>query len=654
MRSHAADVVAITAAAAIVTIAMALPVLRAPSERIFGMETVGRHHDPFTVMAQFARPIHVGAHTQPVTDIPGALLERVAGPVAAYNLVVLISFPLSAAAAFMLASYLGLARAGAAVAALAYAFSPFHLAQAAYHPHIAQTQWLPLYLLALWRCLDRATPAAAGALVVAAIAVTLSNFYAGMIAAALTPAAVAAYWLITRRTFPLAARRLAITAGTLAVVAGGGILYGWFAARAVLVSPAAFAFPRAELFTYSAKWWSYFVPPLDHPFLGAAARRFWTAAGVREGLLEQQVGLGFGIVTLALIAVFCWLRRKQGGASLAIVPVVAAVAVAALACSLSPERTVWGIKFVRPSALLYELAPMFRSYARFGFAVQLMAALLAGIAVEQLWRSGRTRGRITAAALIVLAAAEYAVSPSRMWRDVLPTPAHRWMIAQPGPGRALDCAAPTPESASVRWLSADRITVLGGPFADCDEPNLAGKLSARGYSHLLVRRGDANGWALADRPAPGGFRLAARFRDGVAFAVTAAPPDIYTADMTGFFPRERDPGGTWRWMGGYAAWTVVNRGARPVTATLRVELAAFHQPRRLELRLDGRPVHTLVVEPSRRMHDVGPLTVAPGEHHLAFHPGEAPVPAGDTVATHDRRALSVALGTWSWTLVNQQ
>ena len=41
---------------------------------------------------------------------------------------------------------------------MAYAFSPFHLAQAAYHPHIAQTQWMPLYLLALWRCLDDASP----------------------------------------------------------------------------------------------------------------------------------------------------------------------------------------------------------------------------------------------------------------------------------------------------------------------------------------------------------------------------------------------------------------------------------------------------------------------------------------------------------------
>src|SRR5688572_26497514 len=146
------------------------------------MEIAGRHHDPFSVMAQFERPIAIGVHSQPLTDFSGALLARISGVVAAYNWLVLLSFPLSAAAAYLLARYLALSPAGAAVAAMAYAFSPFHVAHAAYHPHIAQIQWLPLYLLALWRCLDDASPVAVGFLGAATMAVTLSNFYAGLIA----------------------------------------------------------------------------------------------------------------------------------------------------------------------------------------------------------------------------------------------------------------------------------------------------------------------------------------------------------------------------------------------------------------------------------------------------------------------------------------
>src|SRR5207342_1169008 len=122
----------------------------------------------------------------PVTDLAGALLARLSGGVAAYNWLVLLSFPLSAAAAYLLARHLTLSRAGATVAAMAFAFSPFHVAHAAYHPHIAQIQWLPLYLLALWRCLDDATPVAVGFLGMATVGVTLSNFYGGLIAAVVT------------------------------------------------------------------------------------------------------------------------------------------------------------------------------------------------------------------------------------------------------------------------------------------------------------------------------------------------------------------------------------------------------------------------------------------------------------------------------------
>src|SRR5476651_1420470 len=178
---------------------MAAPVVRAPSERIFGAEIVGRHHDPFTVMQQFARPMSVGLYSQPVTDLTGAAIARGTGAVAAYNWLVLLSFPLSAAAAYLLARHFELPRAGALFAALLFAFSPFHIAHAAYHPHIAQTQWLPLYLLALWRCMDDADGFAVAFLGVATAAVTLSNFYGGMIAAVITPMAIAVYWFARAR-----------------------------------------------------------------------------------------------------------------------------------------------------------------------------------------------------------------------------------------------------------------------------------------------------------------------------------------------------------------------------------------------------------------------------------------------------------------------
>ncbi len=649
LRGRVADLVAVSVLAAIVTAVMAAPVLRAPSERLFGMEIVGRHHDPFTVMEQFERPVSLGVYSQPITDVTGALLERVSGAVAAYNWLVLLTFPLSAAAAYLLARHLALSPTAAAIAAMAYAFSPFHVAHAAYHPHIAQTQWLPLYLLALWRCLDRASPGAIAFLAAATAAVTLSNFYGGLIAAVITPVAIAAYWFVGPTP---SARPLALTVGTLAIIAAGGLAYASYAAGAVVADPAAFAFPRVDLFRYSAKWWSYLIPPVAHPMLGEAAQRLWAAVGVSVGLLEQQVSLGWGIVALGLIAILRWVPagRIPQPASFAYVPVLVVVAVAALVCSLSPERTFGAFTFVRPSALLYGVVPMFRSYARFGLVVQLMAALLAGIGVDRLLRAGTARARFACAALVVLAAGEYMVWPPAAWRDVLPTSAHRWVLRQPGRLQVLDCAPPTGDAVWLRTLTASRILPRAGAIDDCLEPDLSHKLAATGYTHMVVRRNTFERRWFSSRPAPDGLRREVRLRDGDVFAVAADAPPVYTAAMAAFFEREHDRAWTWRWMGTGATWRIVNTTQRPVAAILNLELLAFHRSRRLDLRLDGRELDTLAVEPLRRVYAIGPLTIAPGDHELAFQPADPPTVADDVIDNGDRRRLSFAIGGWTWTV----
>jgi hypothetical protein len=657
LRGRVAEVVAVSVFATIVTVVIAAPVFLAMSERVFGMEIVGRHHDPFTVMEQFGRAGGAGVQSQPVTDITGALLARMSGAVAAYNWLVLLTFPLSAAAAYLLARYLALSPTSATVVAMAYAFSPFHLAHAAYHPHIAQTQWIPVYLLSLWWCLDRASPLAVAVLGAAALAVTLSNFYGGFIAAVITPVAVIAYWLSARRGEPGSVRRLGVTIGSLGLIGAAGIAYAVYVARAVFVNRAAFAFPRADLFRYSAKWWSYLVPPIEHPLFGAAARRVWTAVGVREGLLEQQVYLGWGIVTLGLIAVVRWLVPRHAARpslSLSRVPVLMVVAVAALVCSLSPERTVGTFRLVRPSALLYEVLPMFRSYARFGVVVQLMAALLAGIGMDVLVRTGTRRARIVCIGLVALAAGEYAVSPFALWRDALPTTAHRWVAQQATRVRVLDCRPLTQESESIQWLTDHRVT-LGSATSDCTEPNLSQKLAGGAYTHLLVGLDTDDGRWFESHPTRDGLEVAEDFKDSKVFVVTARIPAIYTAAMTGFSPREHDAERSWQWMGTDAAWTIVNTSDRSLVATLALEMSAFDHARRLELRLDARSVPIVaVVDPARRIVQIGPLMVPPGQHELLFHPVDVPTVASEVINNGDGRPLSFAFGTWHWTVLGHR
>jgi hypothetical protein len=400
----------------------------------------------------------------------------------------------------------------------------------------------------------------------------------------------------------------------------------------------------------------------------AAANVLWTPRG---GLMVTQECISTPLIpvylaavlaysstwrrrALGLIAASRWLARDQRPASLAQVPIIVTVAVAALVCSLSPERRIGPFTIVRPSGILYGLLPMFRAYARFGVMVQLMAALLAGIGVDHLRQTSTSRAQIVLVALLVLTVGEYAVWPPALWRDVLPTTAHRWIARQPDRLRVLDCAPLTPASASVQWLTGDQLSLLSGPFDDCTEPNLSQKLAAAGYTHLLVRRGTWDGRWFAHHPTPDGLRVQARFGDGEVFAVTAPPPSVYTAEMTAFSPREHDEGMTWRWMGPDASWTIVNRSGRPIVAALDIKMWALGGARGLELLLDRQEVQRLVIEERRRLYRVGPLALTPGDHAIVFHPTDPPTVADDLPKNGDRRPLSFAVGAWQWTVQGEQ
>jgi hypothetical protein len=259
---------------------------------------------------------------------------------------------------------------------------------------------------------------------------------------------------------------------------------------------------------------------LEHPLLGGLAHRVWTDAGVQTGLLEQQVSLGWAAIALSMVALFAWWTRGRQTPALAIVPALAMIAVAAMICSLSPEGGVGAFTFPRPSALLYPMVPMFRSYARFAVVVQLMVALLAALGAEHLWRAAGLFARTACVMLVALLAGEYAVQPLTLWRDVLPTTAHRWIASQTDAVRVLDCAPLTPESESIEWLTGNRVVLRARLLDDCRDPRVAEKLSAAGYTHLLLRGGTAEGRWFEHEPTPAGLHVAMHFGDGDIFAVT--------------------------------------------------------------------------------------------------------------------------------------
>ncbi len=634
------------------TLLMAAPVVLAPSERLFGSSQTfagqDPNRDPLIVIEQFRTGQVSGPYLQPLTDLPGRALARLVGPVAAYNVLVLATFPLSAAAAYLLARYVLRSHLGAMVAGLAYAFLPFHVAHATAHAQVAQTQWLPLYFLALWRCVDRPDLPRAALLVGSAAAVALSSFYAGLIAAVLGPVALVAYGVVSPRTPGRSGLgRMAITGLALAAAAAAGLVLVHRVAPAVLLRPGAFAFPRSDLFLHSAKWWSYLVPAVDHPLAGSRVREFWAGSGVGDALLEQQVGVGWSLLVLGAVPVWLWLRGDRASLAVRSAPVLASLAFAALLCSLSPERRIGSFTFVRPSALLYEMAPMFRAHARFGVAVGLMIGLLAGAGAACLWRSSTSAGRRAAALLLGLAVLEYAPFPPWRWRDVLPTRAHRWLAAQSGSLRVLDCVPPSRVSDSLALpLLGHPASLLGASSVDdCGEPRLGDKLAAMGYTHVVVRPDSTVGRWLAANPMPEGLARGPEFEDGWILEVKAEPPRVYVSALLGFYPREYEGGSTWRWMGQTGALRVA-AARESVGTVLELELKAFPRDRRVEWLLNGRRLGEVEVAAEWRRYELPLDPLAPGENTITLAcPWPATV-AKDVLHNDDPRALGLAVGRW--------
>ena len=120
----------------------------------------------------------------------------------------------------------------------------------------------------------------------------------------------------------------------------------------------------------------------------------------------------------------------------------------------------------------------------------------------------------------------------------------------------LDCAHPTLGEMNVNSLMPHPTAVLGvfiepparekgmsriwvdqamfnpvRPVADCTEPQLAGKLTAQGYTHVIVRHD------FQSAHPPTGFEALRHFADSDVYRLRATPATVFTREIEGFWWR---------------------------------------------------------------------------------------------------------------------
>lgn len=649
LSAAAGSFAATVAASILLTLILAAAVIAEPSRQIFGFASVGRHHDPFTMIEQYVAGGAPRPYLQPITDFAGVALIKVLPPLTAYNALVLLTFPLSAAAAFLHARHVTRSVRAAVLAALLFMLSPFHLAHAAYHVHIAQIQWLPLLFLMLWRLFDRPTTLAAMAFAATFFATAMSSFYLGFIAAiTATGAAVAFAWF--SRNVPATdgathAKGTRWVASMLIVTGLALAGASWFWGAGPFSDSLPFAFPVEALDQHTARWWSYVLPPAGHPLFGDTTTAIWHAQGIGDGLLEQQLSLGLSVLVLAAIGAAA-ARAKRDAWSAARVKALIVTAAIAVVCSLPPSLQLGVFTLPMPSAVLFDAAPMFRAYARFGVIVSLVVTTLAGAGFAALLARKTTRATTLAIVLLVGAAIEYLPSLP-LSRDVLPTSGHR-LLADRDDARVLDCCGPDPgDIAGMQLFMRAAVSVASGPLQDCADPELGGKLAAFGFTHVIVRRPTAVSEWLASGGDVAGLRVLRRSDDALVFDVVEARPSLYTTAIEGLYAREFRGRDSWRWLGRAGQMVVTNPGPAAITR-LALDVEAYGTTRRLRVVAEQRVIDTLIVPATRGTLTTAPFTMPPGVHTIRLEPDAVLVPAEQQQGSADTRALSMRLFGWQW------
>ena len=290
---------------------------------------------------------------------------------------------------------------------------------------------------------------------------------------------------------------------------------------------------------------------------------------------------------------------------------------------------------------------MFRAYARFGLGLILVVGILAGLGVDVLLRCSR-RGMLYSSVLIATAALELMPFPPWRWRDVLPTSGHRWLVEQPLPRRVLDCVPATLASERTVYSLFDGPIELLNRWEDCGEPAIAQKLSAKGFTHMIVRKDSAVGRWLEQRPTPSGLLEMAEFDDARIFESSAPAPPLYLEIFQGFHCREYARAGTYRWMTERGELALTNTTGRVQEATLEVTLQSFPRQRRVDIEFEGQSVAEIVVVTEPTSFELGPLQVRPGRHILTLRARTAAAIPDEFLHNGDHRSLTIALWEWRW------
>ena len=352
----------------------------------------------FTTLLHYPQGTSLVAHTlNPFNGLLALPLGAVLGPVETYNTIVIFSFVMGGLTAFWLSLEITGSYPGSLLCGYLFTFSEFHFAHGAGHLQLVALEWLPLFLLAFWRLLDRATVRRGVLAGVCLFLVILCDYYYFLFCVLAGAILLGWHLLSQRRNRPWAQRSFVLSLAAFLAVSAA--LCG-----PLLVSLLGFSWRDPLVGAHDPEQFSL---DLLGPLVPGGTWRFaewtgWYWHHLPGNPSEKSVSWGLGPIALMIVA---WASRRTLRPWIGLWSFLLAF-FALLA--LGPRIQLLGQPVDHlpgPFALLVKLFPPLKlagAPVRMSVITSLCVAMIAGAGFSILWRSF-TRARAVAVLLLAVA-----------------------------------------------------------------------------------------------------------------------------------------------------------------------------------------------------------------------------------------------------------
>lgn len=343
------------------------------------------------------------------------------------------------------------------VAGVVFTFAPVHMAHLLGHMQVMALQWLPFYLLALLRGMEKACAGKRWLRegLLAGLYLTLAglcDWYFVLYLFLLSAVVIGWTWLVAlfRRE-----RRWRVWLGMVGPAAVGGLLFAILLAPVLLpmiyeaIQYSFMVRPTSDLYILSATLLDFLIPNRLHTFFRPDSFTWW--GNQIAPVSERTVAVGYGALALALVAVGGMRRRSTLWAVAALYFLLLALGPRPQLLDISWDDIPTDTASIQDGSLytvytvVNKLVPFMRisrSVSRFAIIVQLCVAVLAGLGLAWLLkrlhaRFGLGRAATVGAVVLVGVLGESWVAPFPM--SPPDTPTYYAMLAQePGSGAVLN------------------------------------------------------------------------------------------------------------------------------------------------------------------------------------------------------------------------